>query len=267
MPIRYAMISLGLMMILGGCGEEEPAPEVAVVSMKTISGTVTYRERIGLTSESRLQVQLLDVSKADALATEISSTVIDNPGQVPIPFSLDFDPADIDDRMTYSISAKIFDRDQLIFTSDSINPVLTRGAGNTVVVNVVRAANDKRSQDNAPVENTRWTLRSVYGKQVLATDGPAPYLQLHGASKSAIGFAGCNRFTGDFSLSGDALKLDSVASTMMACTEGEEIERSFLQALGELDSVRVEGRTLQALAAGQLIATFDTEPVVDDLIR
>ena len=93
MPIRYAIISLGLMMILGGCGEKEPAPEVVVVSMETISGTVTYRERIGLTSESRLQVQLLDVSKADALATEISSTVIDNPGQAPIPFSLDFDPA------------------------------------------------------------------------------------------------------------------------------------------------------------------------------
>jgi uncharacterized lipoprotein YbaY len=48
--------------------------------------------------------------------------------QVPIPFTLHCDPAQIDERYIYTVSARIAVDGVLMWISNSQNPVLTRGA-------------------------------------------------------------------------------------------------------------------------------------------
>jgi len=95
-------------------------------SAATVSGTVTYRERIALTPNAVLEVTLADVSRADAPAEVLGRQVIESPGQVPISFSIEYDPADIQDNHTYAVQARIREGDQLRWVSTESYLVITR---------------------------------------------------------------------------------------------------------------------------------------------
>ena len=94
----------------------------------TVSGEVTYLQRIALPDDAVVTVQLLDVSKQDVAASILGEQVIETEGkQVPIPYEVEYDEGDIDERFTYSVSAKITDGSgKLLFISDTVNPVITR---------------------------------------------------------------------------------------------------------------------------------------------
>ncbi len=106
----------------------------------SVTGTVTYRERIALTPEAVVEVQLLDVSLADASAKQIAVQTIKPKHQVPIPFELSYDPADIDERMSYAVSATIRRGERLLFTTNRIYSVLTRGHPNQVDLVLIRVS-------------------------------------------------------------------------------------------------------------------------------
>jgi putative lipoprotein len=106
-----------------------------------LTGTVAYRERIALTPGAVVEIQLLDVSIADAAAKLIAEQTIEPKHQVPIPFELVYDPADIDARMTYAVRATIRERGRLMFTTDRGYRVLTRGHPDHVDLILVRASN------------------------------------------------------------------------------------------------------------------------------
>jgi putative lipoprotein len=119
-----------------------PAPEVsprpaAAGPLATLTGTVTYRQRIALTPEAVVQVELRDVSRQDAEAPLVARRIIEKPGQVPIPFSLDYDAGGLDPRHVYAVSARITDRGQLQFITDTRFPVITSGAPSTADIVVV----------------------------------------------------------------------------------------------------------------------------------
>ena len=99
----------------------------------SVSGTVTYRERLALSPGAKLVVDLRDVSYADAEAPLIARQTISGPGQVPIRFRIDYNGDDIDSRNTYAISADIIESDgRLAFTNDTAYEVITRGNPNKV---------------------------------------------------------------------------------------------------------------------------------------
>jgi len=79
----------------------------AKAEFRTLEGTASYRERIGLRPGAILEVELRDVSRADARAPLLASIAVRPTGQVPIPFRLLYDSALIDERMTYAVSAKL----------------------------------------------------------------------------------------------------------------------------------------------------------------
>lgn len=67
-------------------------PAEALAQTWTLSGTVTYRERMALPSDARVTVSLADVSLADAPAQVLGETVVDPAGrQVPIPYQISYD--------------------------------------------------------------------------------------------------------------------------------------------------------------------------------
>lgn len=252
-----ATLAMTFCLFLAACEEPPPPPDPPAPQMKTITGIVTFSERIGLTPESRLEMQLLDVSLADAPAKVIATMAADNPGQAPIPFSLAYDPTMIDERHSYSVSAKIFDRDQLIFISDTVHPVITRGADDEVTVRTVRFTRNKLAEPDAVLAGTKWLLTSAYGSTVSERRGSLQvHMQLNDSDETVFGFAGCNRFGGSYSLEGNKIKFGNVAITMMACPEGGDTEMQFMKALAEVDEYRINGGTMSGYAGGALIISF-----------
>jgi putative lipoprotein len=104
-----------------------------------VTGTVTYRERMALPPGALVHVVLEDVSLADAPATVIAEETIQSAGQVPIPFTLQLDPAAIDPHHRYAVRARITDAaDRLYWMSTALYPVLTHGHPREVEVVVRR---------------------------------------------------------------------------------------------------------------------------------
>jgi putative lipoprotein len=98
-----------------------------------VTGTVSYLQRIALPPTTLIIVQLLDTSLADAAAKVLAEDKITlGNRQVPVSFSLKYDPAKIDEKHTYSASARILVDGHLRFISDQSFPVLTRGNKNQV---------------------------------------------------------------------------------------------------------------------------------------
>ena len=113
-----------MMLLAASCG----AAEVAQGSGSSVTGTVTYRERIALTPEAELIVQIRDTSLLDVASELIAEQVISDPGQGPIKFELEYDPDVIDPGNTYSVSARIVESgDRLAFINDTAHDVITRG--------------------------------------------------------------------------------------------------------------------------------------------
>ena len=94
----------------------------------SVTGTIIYKEKIALPSDGVVvTAKIEDVSRADAPAVTIGEQVMDNPGQVPIPFEIEYNPADIDDRYVYALRIRIEVDGKLLFINTSRYAVITRG--------------------------------------------------------------------------------------------------------------------------------------------
>ena len=138
--MKVTLFLMAVFIALAACDDSPSEAVEPQTNIQRISGTILFEERIGLTPESRLEVKLVDVSLADVPATVIAAVNTDNPGQAPLSFSIEYDADLIDDRHTYSIQVRIFDRDHLIMVSDTINRVLTPGAPSDLRIQVRRVA-------------------------------------------------------------------------------------------------------------------------------
>jgi copper homeostasis protein (lipoprotein) len=135
----------------------------------SIEGTATYRERIALPPNAVFEAVLEDVTIADAGATEIARTAIPRPSGPPIRFSIAFDPVRIEPSRTYSVRTRILVDGKLRFTSDTVYPVLTRGAGRTVdiVLKMVRRDAQERPRNGGVAETP--SVIGAHGLRLPAT--------------------------------------------------------------------------------------------------
>lgn len=117
-------------------------PEATPPSVETVTGTITYREKIALTADAVITVKLSDISRMDAPSVTISEQIIENPGQVPISFEVDYDPSDIDPRFTYAIQVRITEGDTLSFINDTTYAVITRDNPTNVDMVLVKVGNE-----------------------------------------------------------------------------------------------------------------------------
>jgi putative lipoprotein len=107
----------------------EPPPQPPVPPPTAfLVGTVTYLQRIALTPEAEVHIELRDVSAPDAAGPPIAKQVIATPGQVPIQFTLEYDPTKLRGGRAYAVSARIVDRGQLQFVTETPIPVFSRGS-------------------------------------------------------------------------------------------------------------------------------------------
>ncbi len=99
----------------------------------SVSGTVTYRERLELTEGASLVVEIRDTSYADASAPLIARQTISSPGQPPIEFRVGYNREDIEPQNIYSVSARIIEAGgRLAFANDTAYDVITGGSPSKV---------------------------------------------------------------------------------------------------------------------------------------
>jgi len=239
------------------------APEPAPPATATLTGTVTYRQRIALPPEALVVVRLEDTSLADAPAVPVAETSFSADGrQVPLPFAITYAPASIKAEHSYSVRASIEIDGELRWTSTTAYHVLTRGNPSQVdiVVDQVNAVPPEPPANATRLRDTEWMLVEFDGRSVPppVDGGRAPMIvfQNEGSSVSAQGH--CNRHFGSFEADDAAgtLVIRLIGSTRMGCPEpvmAEEAE--FLAALGRVATFRIEGEPL-TLEGGNAVAKF-----------
>ena len=111
------ILLLGLTVLLGACSTMNSTPHA------TLDGEVYYLERIGLPNTATYEVSLQDVSLADAPAVTLAKQSGQVKGQIPLPFHLTYDPAEIKPGHRYAISARIENNGRLLFINTEHNGV------------------------------------------------------------------------------------------------------------------------------------------------
>jgi heat shock protein HslJ len=94
----------------------------------SLSGVVTYRQRIALPPYSELHVRLVDASRADGRVQVLAEQTVAPAGQVPIRFRLTFDPSRVDTSREYRLQARIEGGGTLLFINTRPHPVRLDGS-------------------------------------------------------------------------------------------------------------------------------------------
>lgn len=116
------LLSVFMILLLAGCASLAPESETTKVT-----GEAIYLERIAAPPEARLKVVLEDISIADAPAKQVGEVTINKAGQPPYPFTIEYDEEQIDPRHTYRLAARLYDGEELLFATDEVHQVITRG--------------------------------------------------------------------------------------------------------------------------------------------
>ena len=263
---------------VGGCGSGRDGGGAAAEPQAVLTGTVTYRERIALPPNARVEVRLEDVSQADAPADEIAAqTIAANGKQVPIPFELRYSPRNIDSSHRYAVRASITSADgDLMFTTAMHYAVLTGGAADKNVEIVVQRAGGgaRAGAPGAPGDGAgqggaaaslpggTWRLAAIQrpgaAEQAVGAD---PRYTVAFADGRLSGLAHCNRYAGGYEQpTPGEIKVSPMAATLMACP-GESIDSEFLRALGGATRYELRGdRLLLSYGDGGVLSFVRDEP-------
>ncbi|MEP4486403.1 MAG: YbaY family lipoprotein [Halioglobus sp.] len=261
----FSALLLGVLaIVVTGCNQgasNDGSKNSAEMTAGTIKGMVVYRERMLLPPDAQIEIQLQDVSRADALATVMAVVTMAADGAPPYPFVIEYDTSQIDARMRYALRATIHSNDRLMFTNtDYIDPF-----SESPVEVLVRRVPGEPEPSVATLEDTPWQLETLSGSPAQLGAGGKPIdLMFESKEQRAAGFSGCNRYFGSYVLEGESavgepLTLGPLAGTMMACMEGGDLERDYLKVMGEITAYRIEGNTLLLLNADKVVASFSAQ--------
>ena len=108
------------------------------------------------------------------------------------------------------------------------------------------------------LENTHWKLTRLGQTRFSDSTPQEPYLVLDPEDQRVSGSGGCNRITGSYKLTGNELTFSRMAVTMMACIQGMDTEKKFLDALGHVTAWKITGHALDLFDANENgIAEFE----------
>lgn len=120
-----AFVTIGGKRIYTNCMTNSPMP----TEQATVTGTVSYLQRIALPPNAVVEVKLVDVSRMDAPSVTLATQTIPTNGQqVPIAFSLPYRPEQINPSHSYAVQARILVDGQLRWISTSRYSVITRNS-------------------------------------------------------------------------------------------------------------------------------------------
>jgi heat shock protein HslJ len=112
----------------------------------------------------------------------------------------------------------------------------------------------------ASVSGVDWELMELDGKTAPTGAGRhRATLRFEPDTARVGGFAGCNRFGGPYATSGDSLRFGSLVSTMMACTDGMELESDYLAALQATRRYELSSTQLKLIGPAGPVARFSRQ--------
>jgi len=144
----------------------------------------------------------------------------------------------------------------LIATRKTITGALTAA----LLLGALPAATLAQDALDVTPEGVVWTLTSVGGTAVPAGVDATLYIE----EGDANGNAGCNSYSGSYSLDGSSLSFDANMAVTQAFCEGpaQDVEDAFLPALSTVSSWSIEGIEMTlADESGATVLTFE-EPAV-----
>jgi putative lipoprotein len=106
--------------------KEAPSVRPPETGETQVTGSVFYLERIALSPEAVVQVEVVEVAPEGGKETVIGHRTLSSPGQVPIPFSVGVPSERIRPEGSYVVRARITDGGRTFTTPEPV-PVLTQG--------------------------------------------------------------------------------------------------------------------------------------------
>lgn len=234
--------------------------QAATAETATVDVTVSYRERIALPPDAQLEVELLDVSRADAKATRITAQRFAVTG-VPMTVTLGYDPALAGTGARLSVGAVIWSGDRQVFAL--VPPQMLPqgpGAGPVEVTLAMVPEAETEAASVLPVQGIAWRVTEVQGAP---WDGEDPATLAIDDTMQVSIFGGCNRYVGQVRIAGREITFPpDFAGTMMACPDGVEAqERRFLDALRRVTQhVRYGAGLVLMDAGGTALMHFEPAP-------
>ncbi|MFA6956965.1 MAG: YbaY family lipoprotein [Thermoanaerobaculia bacterium] len=111
MKIARTVALLALSLVALSCASTDQKPD----EMGTVTGTLSYLERIALSPEAKAQIRIVDLDRLDKPGYLVAEKSIESPGQVPIPFELIYWMERVESGHTYALQARIEEGGKVIF--------------------------------------------------------------------------------------------------------------------------------------------------------
>ncbi|RRR72797.1 MAG: lipo-like protein [Candidatus Viridilinea halotolerans] len=128
------------------------SPNLVQAQAGAIAGTLTYRERIALPSNAIVTVQVAELPENGAPQVIAEQRFNTNGAQPPFRYTVNYDPARINNDARYTVQANISVDGQARFATGQVFPVITRGAG-VNDVNITLASVAGQGQNLPPTSN------------------------------------------------------------------------------------------------------------------
>ncbi|OKH19742.1 YbaY family lipoprotein [[Limnothrix rosea] IAM M-220] len=226
---------------------------------QAVTGTISYLPRIALPPNAVVEAILVEASTKKVLS---SQQIAANGRQIPFPFTLPYDPGQINQRSSYTVQSRITVEGETQFVTRDQFSVITNNNPSTVAVRVEQPAPMKANNattDAAMLKNTVWQLEQIMyrdGQQLEANNLGDYTVQFMDDGQLAIR-ADCNRALGRFTEAGDdGLSINLGPTTLAACPP-ESIGSEYLRALQDSSAYFFQdGKLFIALKSGAGMMQF-----------
>jgi heat shock protein HslJ len=109
----------------------------------------------------------------------------------------------------------------------------------------------------SPITDQDWILVELGERPAPMGAGNRPLtLRLQSAESRAVGFAGCNRYSGGYTLAADSLRFGPAISTKMSCGEADKVEQGYLAMLPLVVTYAATDTSLVLNGPGGALARF-----------
>jgi putative lipoprotein len=251
----FGLTHSGLTQSAGAQSSSAPA----AAAQPLVSGTISYSEHVTLPPDAAIEVKLQDVTGKKTIT--VAESVFSAGGrQVPIPFSLTYNPDDINPAHKYQINANISVNDKPMFISSTAYPVITHDAPSKVSIVLQQAASEPMTTGERKLRGTVWHLVDLGGQPAAPAENRPAHLVLH--DRGALsGSTGCNTITGSYIAEQGALQFTPATSTMTTCEPTLMAqEQALFAAMKATSNYRIDGEMLELLNGKQVLAKFQAKP-------
>ncbi len=241
-----------IMIALGGIFYVlQQAPEVTV-----LTGTVRYNERMALPPGSTLTVELREIVGPDAPVTTVSKYQYTTGGEnVPLPYTLTYDPKKIVEGRKYTLFAEILVDGEVRYITNTDYEVLTATSNESGVDMLLVAApssasgepmpvvasDGKKPPSPSPLIGTTWVWKETVEGDV-DTVAKNDLFVLSFTESEVRSTTDCNSLSGTYLTADNNITFSSFAMTEMYC-EGS-LEASYAADLGKAQQFTVLGTAL-----------------------